>query len=69
MNIEVHVGRCSACNKQFHLVPTTGTATCPHCNEAYFFHNGSWQNEKLRVFILERDGGGPQPTSGAPATV
>lgn len=55
MDIEVHIGRCSACTKKFNLVPSTGTATCPHCNEAYFFHKGEWHNEKCRDLIAARD--------------
>jgi uncharacterized Zn finger protein (UPF0148 family) len=55
VTFEVHTGRCSACKKRFNLFPSTGTAICPHCKEAYFFHEGQWQNEKLRNHITNRN--------------
>jgi len=49
--LEINIGRCSACTKKFHLIPSKKTAVCPHCKEAYFFHKGKWQNEKLRDIL------------------
>jgi uncharacterized Zn finger protein len=45
---------CSACSKRFQAIVLSKTSTmkCTHCGEAYFLHNDTWQNEKLRKIIL-----------------
>lgn len=46
--LRVDVVRCSACNKRYNAIPSTGKSKCPHCGERYYFENGEWHNEKCR---------------------
>lgn len=40
--IELQVLRCSACNKTFSAVPSSGKAKCKHCGEEYVHRKDGW---------------------------
>jgi len=46
--IEIQVLRCSACNKKFTAVPSSGNAVCPHCGEEYLHDKNGWCNKKCK---------------------
>ena len=47
--VEVHVLRCSACDKTFPAVPASGKGKCPHCGEEYVHDGDGWNNAKWKA--------------------